>query len=110
LAGPGRRDRKLLRFALDRCWRTDQAVMARRLELLQGFDFTDRLGRVQAPTLLLAGDHDVMVPLAEARLLAEGLPQGELTVLPDAGHLAALTHAEAVARALAGFRPAAALA
>ena len=34
LAGAERRDRKMLRFAIDRCWRTDQSVMARRLELL----------------------------------------------------------------------------
>ena len=103
LAGSDRRDRRLLRFAIDRCWRTDQSVMARRLELLDGFDLTDRLHRLTAPTLVLAGDQDVMVPQAEARLLADRVPDGVFEALPGGGHLACLTHADAMVRELAAF-------
>ena len=43
------------RFIVERCWETDQGVMARRLAMLEGFDVTDRLWRLDAPTLILAG-------------------------------------------------------
>jgi pimeloyl-ACP methyl ester carboxylesterase len=44
------------------------------------------LGRIRAPTLVLHGEDDVLVRVANARLLAEGIPDAELHVFPDAGH------------------------
>jgi pimeloyl-ACP methyl ester carboxylesterase len=54
------------------------------------------LHRIQAPTLVLHGDHDVLVPVANARFLAAGIPDAELHVLPGGRHGAAIEHAEAV--------------
>ena len=45
------------------------------------------LRHVQAPTLVLAGDDDPLVPVANARLLARLVPNAELRVLEGAGHL-----------------------
>jgi predicted dienelactone hydrolase len=45
-----------------------------------------RLGRIQAPTLVLHGGKDAMAPIANARLLAERIPRAELVVIPGAGH------------------------
>ena len=58
------------------------------------------LGRVRAPTLVLHGGHDVMAPVANAQLLADGIPGAELHVVPDAGHAVPLEHPEASARLL----------
>ena len=52
--GPG----PLPRFLIERCWATDQGVMARRLAMLEDFDVSDRLWRVDCPTLVLAGSRD----------------------------------------------------
>ncbi len=41
-----------------------------------------------------------MVPLANAELLADGIPGAELRVVPDAGHAVPLEHPEASARLL----------
>jgi 3-oxoadipate enol-lactonase len=49
-------------------------------------DTVSRLGRIQAPTLVLHGEHDIMAPLANARLLAERIPDAELALVPEAGH------------------------
>jgi hypothetical protein len=49
-------------------------------------DTTSRLGQIQAPTLVMHGECDAMSPLANARLLAERIPDAELAVVPGSGH------------------------
>jgi 3-oxoadipate enol-lactonase len=45
-----------------------------------------RLHEVQAPTLVLHGERDVLVPVSNAEQLATGIKQAELHVFPDTGH------------------------
>ena len=40
----------MARFVVERCWETDQGVMARRLAMLESFDVSDRLWRLESPT------------------------------------------------------------
>ena len=46
-----------------------------------------RLKRIEAPTLVVHGRHDRVVPAANAEILAEHIPHAELRILADAGHL-----------------------
>lgn len=46
-----------------------------------------RLERIDAPTLVVHGARDRMIPVANARMTAERLPGARLKVLKDAGHL-----------------------
>jgi pimeloyl-ACP methyl ester carboxylesterase len=46
-----------------------------------------RLKRIQAPTLVVHGRHDRMIPVANAELLAESIPAASLRVLDESGHL-----------------------
>jgi pimeloyl-ACP methyl ester carboxylesterase len=66
-------------------------------------DTVSRLGTIQAPTLVLHGELDVMCPLGNARLLAERIPDAELVVIPGAGHAFALERPRAAAAALTGW-------
>jgi pimeloyl-ACP methyl ester carboxylesterase len=47
----------------------------------------DRLRRVDTPTLVLHGDEDRMVPVANGYLLSETIPGARLEVLDGAGHM-----------------------
>ena len=49
-------------------------------------DTRARLGRISAPTLVLHGDHDVLTPPANARLLAGLIPDATLGLVRGAGH------------------------
>ncbi len=82
----------LVDFVVERIWDTSQGVMARRLAQLESFDVTDRLWQIDVPTLVLAGERDVIVPVARQRELAEGIAGAQFEVLPDAGHIGFLTH------------------
>ncbi len=41
---------------------------------------------VKAPTLVIAGARDTVVPLPESKRLAENLPRGELAIVPHGSH------------------------
>ena len=46
-----------------------------------------RLGRITAPTLVVHGEQDMIVPPANGRLLAERIPEAQLSMWPDSGHM-----------------------
>ena len=54
------------------------------------FSTVSRLARLRAPTLVMHGERDRLVPLAASKLLAAGIPDAELAVVPGAGHAYAL--------------------
>jgi 3-oxoadipate enol-lactonase len=65
-------------------------------------DTSGRLSAIRAPTLVLHGREDRIVPLANGRLLAESISGARLEVLEDAGHLY-VTDAPEAARTVLRF-------
>jgi 3-oxoadipate enol-lactonase len=64
-----------------------QAQMAIGLGLIsEQASFENKLARIKAPTLILFGEHDKVVPPANAKLLADRIPVSTTVILPDAGH------------------------
>jgi pimeloyl-ACP methyl ester carboxylesterase len=87
-------------FVNDRLWETDQKIMAQRLAQLERFDVSDRLWRVQAPTLVVAGSRDVIVSPNRQRDLAQNIAGANFELIEGAGHLGFLTHRDEVARTI----------
>jgi pimeloyl-ACP methyl ester carboxylesterase len=85
-------------FVVDRCWETDQSVLAQRIGLLESFDVSDRLWRIDAPTLVLGGARDVIVPVSRQRALAAAIPGARFERIEGAGHVGFLSHRADVAR------------
>jgi 3-oxoadipate enol-lactonase len=50
------------------------------------FDAGERLGLIKAPTLIVAGSEDILVPPENAQALARKLPDAEVLIIPGAGH------------------------
>jgi 3-oxoadipate enol-lactonase len=90
-------------FVVERCWETDQSVMARRLALLESFDVSDRLWRIEVPTLVLAGSRDAIVPASRQRALASGIGGARFELLEGAGHVGFLTHQAEIVRHVSRF-------
>ena len=61
------------------------------------------LHRIQAPTLVLSGDDDPLVPLPNARILARLIPDTQLHVVRHGGHLVLLDSVDEVAPVLNEF-------
>lgn len=67
--------------------RHDVRSIVELLAALDACDASNCLAGIGAPTLVAAGELDPLVPLEEARILAEGIPQALVRVYPGAGHL-----------------------
>jgi pimeloyl-ACP methyl ester carboxylesterase len=52
------------------------------------------------PVTILVGSADLMTPVEHARTIAEALPDAELQVLPDVGHMVPTERPDVVARTL----------
>ena len=81
-----------------------QAQLAIGLGLLsEAASFEHKLGRVTAPTLVLFGEHDAVVPPGNAELLAAKLPNARVEILPNAGHVFPFETPEAANQAITRF-------
>jgi len=59
----------------------------RQLEhLLAGWDLARDLAGVATPTLVLAGERDVVVAPEDTTAVADALPRSEIALIPGAGH------------------------
>ena len=67
-------------------------------------DDTARLGEIRAPTLILWGERDALLPREEQERRAAAIPDATLRVYPDTGHAVAGERPEWVARDLEAFR------
>ena len=66
----------------------------------QRVDYLPLLKGIQVPTLVVVGREDTYTPLALAEQLAEQIPEAQLTVIENAGHMPNLEQADAFNRAL----------
>jgi 3-oxoadipate enol-lactonase len=87
----------LFDFVTRQIWQTDQSMMAHRFHLVETFDINGRLGQIRVPTLILAGDKDVLVTPRSLAELTEGIADAQLKRLPRCGHLAFVTNPTLVA-------------
>jgi pimeloyl-ACP methyl ester carboxylesterase len=53
---------------------------------IMGHDTYERLPGIKAPTLVIAGDADKLVPVENSRLIASRIPNAELETLKNMGH------------------------
>ena len=71
-------------------------------EAIAGHDLRDEIGRIAAPTLVVAGTDDPATPPDHARLIANRVEGARLVVLEHARHLASVERPDAVTRELVG--------
>jgi pimeloyl-ACP methyl ester carboxylesterase len=85
------------RFASEMLSQTPVDVFA---EFFPEFDRHDKQAALpvfrRCPTLIMAGEDDVVTPADHSRGMAEVLPSAELIVLEDCGHLIQLEHPDVV--------------
>lgn len=57
------------------------------LDALTSYDFRDRLPEIKAPTLIVWGDSDMLVPVDDAHEFERLIPQSRTIILEDTGHV-----------------------
>lgn len=71
------------------------------LRYLISADFTTKLSSIQAPTLVLHGVLDAIIPVHAARSLAQAIPNAEIRLLDNSGHMLPDTNADELFESIA---------
>ncbi|EJL82598.1 3-oxoadipate enol-lactonase [Herbaspirillum sp. CF444] len=66
-------------------------------------DTTARLGEINAPTLVIAGELDQGTPLSMSETLVKGIAGAKLAMIKDASHISAIEQPQAFAELVTGF-------
>jgi proline iminopeptidase len=70
---------------------------------LRRFDLRGELGRITAPTLILAGRHDWICPVEFSEEIARAIPGSDLRVFEGSSHSIRSDEPEAMVDAILGF-------
>jgi pimeloyl-ACP methyl ester carboxylesterase len=66
---------------------TPMHTYQRQMEAIMGFDTFARLGEIKSPTLVIHGDDDAIVPVANAEVLHGAIAGSKVHILSGAGHM-----------------------
>jgi pimeloyl-ACP methyl ester carboxylesterase len=66
---------------------TPMETLMRQATAVQAFEAYERLPQIQAPTLIISGDSDVLIPPQNSRILRERIPNSQLAMILGAGHI-----------------------
>ena len=69
-------------------------------EALAAMDLRDQLGRITAPTTVMAADQDQSTPIAQAQEIAGGIAGARMTVIARAAHVANIEQPDRVSRVI----------
>ncbi|MGH6655340.1 MAG: alpha/beta fold hydrolase [Actinocrinis sp.] len=90
-----------VRFVLELIESTPIDVIARYFTVLREHDKAEAVPVFdRVPALVLAADHDLLLPLKHSRALADAMPSAEFVTVPDAGHVVIVEHPHEVNAAL----------
>lgn len=74
-----------------------------RIDAIMAFDRRRDLGRIRAPTLIVAADNDYITPSYHAQALARAIPGSQLVVMNGGGHSLSKTRPEEFNRTVLEF-------
>ena len=70
---------------------------------LRSYDVLDQLSKITAPTLVIAGRHDWICPPECSQEIANAIPNADLRIFENSGHLVRADEPEALIDAISGF-------
>jgi len=84
-------------------WYPTPQGYAGQLQGIFGWEAYSRIAQISAPTLVIHGETDRLIPAANARLLAERIPGAKLALIPGASHIFETDQPSAAHHAILGF-------
>ncbi len=98
------KDPSLQEFIYDLILKTNpQGIIGAALGMAERPDSADMLRKLEKPVIVAAGVEDQIVPLEEAKKIADLLQQGTFVELPNAGHLPMMEDVQDLGLALKGW-------
>jgi len=73
------------------------------LNAYRGFANGNQISKIRAPTLVIAGDSDILIPPENGHVLADAIPDAEFHTIECAGHLFRISNPNETYSAVAEF-------
>ena len=89
--------------SVDRYALLDMDALVRLMKAFYALDMTAELSRIQAPTLVIAGEEDLIKGREYAEIIAAQISNSELVIVPGAGHALCLEKPAILNTLLLGF-------
>ncbi|HEV2118268.1 MAG TPA: alpha/beta fold hydrolase [Terriglobales bacterium] len=86
-----------------RNWPPSPAAFVAQLQAIVAWEAYSRLPEIAAPTLVIHGASDRLIPSGNGELIATRIAKSKLVIIPRAGHMLATDQPEATHRALGEF-------
>lgn len=83
----GRRPAELIHYFIEHQRTQSMRDQSRQLDAALAFDRRDMLGEIKVPTTVIAGEYDLLTPLADSEHLAQNIPNAKLFILKCAHNL-----------------------
>ena len=78
-------------------------ALQRQLQAMSTHDTCNLLGKITAPTLVMTGDRDLVIPPENSDLLAQKIPGAQQVTITDASHGFCFSHPDDTATAVINF-------
>jgi 3-oxoadipate enol-lactonase len=82
---------------------SQELALQRQLQAMSSHDTCNLLDKITAPTLVITGDRDPVIPPKNSDLLTQKIPGAQQITLKDASHGFFVSHTDATATALINF-------
>ena len=96
-------DPRLVELAAKRMAEIRPSVLHSDFTACDAFDSRESIDKIQAPCLAICGEKDQLTPPRYSQYLADHIPNAEVQVIPEAGHMVMLEKPEEVTEALTAF-------
>ena len=90
-------------IALRRPWFPRAEAYQSQLQGIIAWEAYSRLDQINAPTLVIHGQNDRLVPPGNGKLIAERIPGAKLVIIPNAGHIFVTDQPESAHHAVLEF-------
>lgn len=82
---------------------TPLETRGRQMTAIREWNSHDRLNQITAPTLIITGDRDVLIPPDNSRIINECITGSRLHIIPDAAHVFPSSHPNETVEAVTAF-------
>jgi 3-oxoadipate enol-lactonase len=90
-------------MVLRKKWHPTEAGYLGQLQGILAWEAYSRLPKIAAPTLVIHGENDRLIPPANSHLIAKRIPGAKLVLIPKAGHVLSTDQPDAVHREVLEF-------
>lgn len=90
-------------FVLRKQWFARPEAYMAQLQAILTWEAYSRLPQITAPTIVIHGEHDRLVPPANGKIIADRIPGAKLVMIPNASHILSTDQPDAVHHAVLDF-------